>query len=200
MGQLAGPQAKAHYLLKDLDLGHSGSTLRQAGQIMFEELGGSPGNSFTWVELRDDLTVSLLQARLIELHPLAKCRQSRVLRNRPPLPGIWDYCSPIETWMGLLGRRRQSIFAVSPPAPDVPGQPRMTLSHKGRYWQIFGLEKHMGLRAIIYISAPAGECSKGRFAHCSVVRGARSVPLFPTRPRMLKPSVWCEARLRGQGL
>ena len=63
-----GPQAKAHHLLKDLDLGQAGSALRQAGQIMFEEFGGSPANSFTWVELRDDLTVSLLQARLIELN------------------------------------------------------------------------------------------------------------------------------------
>ena len=62
-----GPQAKAHHLLKDLDLCGSGSALRQAGQIIFEEFGGSPGNSYTWVELRDDLTVSLLQARLIEL-------------------------------------------------------------------------------------------------------------------------------------
>ena len=63
----AGPQAKAFHLLKSLDLGHSGSALRQAGQIIFEEFGGSPGNSYTWVELHDDLTVSLLQARLIEL-------------------------------------------------------------------------------------------------------------------------------------
>jgi hypothetical protein len=63
-----GPQAKAHHLLKDLDLGGSGSALRQAGQIIFEEFGGSPGNSYTWVELHDDLTVSLLQARLIELN------------------------------------------------------------------------------------------------------------------------------------
>jgi hypothetical protein len=39
----------------------------------------------------------------------------------------------------------------------------MTLSQKGRYWQISGLEKQVGLRAIIYIRAPAGECSKGRF-------------------------------------
>jgi hypothetical protein len=46
----------------------AGSALRQAGQIIFEEFGGSPGNSYTWVELRDDLTVSLLQARLIELN------------------------------------------------------------------------------------------------------------------------------------
>ena len=66
----AGPQAQAHHLPKGLDLGHSGSALRQAGQMIFEEFGGSPGNSYTWVELRDDLTVSLLQwrARLIELN------------------------------------------------------------------------------------------------------------------------------------
>jgi hypothetical protein len=63
-----GPQAKAHHLLKGLDLGGAGSALRQAGQIIFDEFGGSPGNSYTWVELRDDLTVSLLQARLIELN------------------------------------------------------------------------------------------------------------------------------------
>ena len=64
----AGPQAKAFHLLNGLDLGHSGSALRQAGQIIFEEFGGSPCNSYTWVELHDDLTVSLLQARLIELN------------------------------------------------------------------------------------------------------------------------------------
>jgi hypothetical protein len=63
-----GPQAKAHHLLKGLDLGGAGSALRQAGQITFEQFGGSSGNSYTWVELRDDLTVSLLQARLIELN------------------------------------------------------------------------------------------------------------------------------------
>ena len=46
----------------------SDSKLKQAGQIIFEEFGGSPGNSYTWVELKDDLTVSLLQARLMELN------------------------------------------------------------------------------------------------------------------------------------
>jgi hypothetical protein len=49
----AGPQARAFHLLKDLDLGHAGSALRQAGQIIFQEFGGSPGNSYTWVELHD---------------------------------------------------------------------------------------------------------------------------------------------------
>ena len=68
LGQLHRTSPKAHHPLKDLDLGQAGSALRQAGQIMFEEFGGSPANSFTWVELRDDLTVSLLQARLIELN------------------------------------------------------------------------------------------------------------------------------------
>jgi hypothetical protein len=55
-------------LLTGCDLGGAGSALRRAGQIIFEEFGGSQGNSYTWVELRDDLAVSLLQARLIELN------------------------------------------------------------------------------------------------------------------------------------
>ena len=63
-----GPQAKAHHLLKTLDLGAPGSQLTQAGQVIFEAFGGAPGFSYTWVDLKDDLTVSLLQARLIELN------------------------------------------------------------------------------------------------------------------------------------
>jgi hypothetical protein len=63
-----GPQAKAFHLLKQLDLGASDSKLSQAGEIIFEEFGGAPGNSYKWAELKDDLTVSLLQARLIELN------------------------------------------------------------------------------------------------------------------------------------
>jgi hypothetical protein len=64
-----GPQAKAFHLLKKLDLGLApASKLKQAGQIFFQEFGGDPGNSYNWVELKDDLTVSLLQARLIELN------------------------------------------------------------------------------------------------------------------------------------
>src|ERR1700729_583460 len=52
----------------------------------------------------------------------------------------------------------------------------LALSHKGRYWQISGLEKQVGLRAIIYISAPAGECSKGRFRalFCGAKRSERT--------------------------
>jgi hypothetical protein len=62
------PQARAHHLLKGLDLGSPSSNLEQAGQIIFEGCGGAPGFSYTWVDLKDDLTVSLLQARLIELN------------------------------------------------------------------------------------------------------------------------------------
>jgi hypothetical protein len=68
VGNFNGPQAKAHHLLKGLDLGSSSSTLKQAGQVIFEAFGGAPGFSYTWVDLKDDLTVSLLQARLIELN------------------------------------------------------------------------------------------------------------------------------------
>jgi hypothetical protein len=66
---VTGPQARAFHLLKKLDLGSApASKLKQAGQIIFQEFGGAPGNSYTWVELKDDLTVSLLQARLVELN------------------------------------------------------------------------------------------------------------------------------------
>jgi hypothetical protein len=62
------PQAKAHQFLKQLDLGTDpDSKLKKAGQMNFEDMGGGPGNSYHWVDLKDDLTVSLLQARLIEL-------------------------------------------------------------------------------------------------------------------------------------
>jgi hypothetical protein len=64
-----GPQAKAYHQLKGLDLGSaSDSRLKQAGEIIFSELGGGPGNSYSSVQLKNDLTVSLLQARLIELN------------------------------------------------------------------------------------------------------------------------------------
>jgi hypothetical protein len=59
----------------------------------------------------------------------------------------------------------------------------MALSHKGMYWQISGLEKQAGLRAIIYISAPAGECSKGRFR--ALFGGARRSERTPCFRRAL---------------
>jgi hypothetical protein len=63
----AGPQARAHRLLKSLDFGPADSPLRRAGAIFFEEFGRGPGNGYTWVELEDDLTASPLQARPIGL-------------------------------------------------------------------------------------------------------------------------------------
>ena len=38
----------------------------KAGRIYFTECGGHPGSCERWVDLKDDLTVSILQARLIE--------------------------------------------------------------------------------------------------------------------------------------
>jgi hypothetical protein len=55
------------WILCERYFGPSDSPLRRAGAIFFEEFGGGPGNGYTWVELEDDLTASLLQARLIEL-------------------------------------------------------------------------------------------------------------------------------------
>ena len=61
------PQAKSHQLLKDLDLGCDPKTPgSKAGTILFTEWGGHPGSSERWVDLKDDLSVSILQARLIE--------------------------------------------------------------------------------------------------------------------------------------
>ena len=70
-----GPQAKAYHLLKNLDLGGSpGSRRSQVGEMIFHRLGGSAANSYSSVWLKDDLTVSLLQARLIELNLPIKIR------------------------------------------------------------------------------------------------------------------------------
>ncbi len=62
------PQARAYRILHDLDLGCSlNGRGRKAGRIDFVEGGWHPGSNERWAELRDDLTVSLLQARMIEL-------------------------------------------------------------------------------------------------------------------------------------
>jgi hypothetical protein len=64
---VTGPQARAFHLLKSIDLGPADSPLRREGDILFEDCGGAPGNSYTWVDFKDDLTASLMQQRLIEL-------------------------------------------------------------------------------------------------------------------------------------
>jgi len=62
------PAARASRLLRDLKVG---SCLRgkegRVGRLNFHEGDNHPGSSDVWVEARDDLSVSLLQARLIEL-------------------------------------------------------------------------------------------------------------------------------------
>ncbi len=40
--------------------------VRKAGGVYYTEWGGHPGSSERWVDLRDDLSASLLQARLVE--------------------------------------------------------------------------------------------------------------------------------------
>ena len=68
MGQLHRPAGEGVPSAEgDSTLGSDDSELRQAGEVIFEGSGGAPGNTYTWVELKDDLTASLLQARLIEL-------------------------------------------------------------------------------------------------------------------------------------
>jgi hypothetical protein len=63
----ASPQARAYLLLKELGLDTPLDALgRKAGLVAFTNWGGHPGSSERWVDLRDDLTVSLLQARLVE--------------------------------------------------------------------------------------------------------------------------------------
>jgi hypothetical protein len=68
VGLEAGPLS--HWLykpLKELNLGCSlGQEGKKAGWIEFIEGGWHPGSSECWVELRNDLTVSLVQAEIVE--------------------------------------------------------------------------------------------------------------------------------------
>ena len=60
-------QARAYSLLKELNLGCSmDQEGKKEGRAEFIKGGLHPGSSECWVELRNDLTVSLLQAHIIE--------------------------------------------------------------------------------------------------------------------------------------
>ncbi len=60
-----GSCARAFRLLRELNIGPEIRTLRsQSGRLDFH-FGGCPGSNDTWVEAGDDLSVTLLQARLI---------------------------------------------------------------------------------------------------------------------------------------
>ena len=60
------PSAKAYDLLKSLRLQPRIKGLERAGRITFHEFP-NPMSSARWVEARDELSLSLLQARLREL-------------------------------------------------------------------------------------------------------------------------------------
>jgi hypothetical protein len=59
------PSAKAHRLLRDIDLGPDRATAR--GPVLEFHEGAHPGDSSYWVNAKDELSLSLLQARLIDL-------------------------------------------------------------------------------------------------------------------------------------
>lgn len=68
-----GPAARAFHLLQKIDLDSSGVSGRRIGGLDFIE-GPRPGSSDCWVEAEDQLTVSLLQARLREVRAPVEVR------------------------------------------------------------------------------------------------------------------------------
>jgi hypothetical protein len=60
------PCAKAHWLLSNTDLGPELSSAR-APLLEFHEGGNHPGSNDRWVNAKDKVSLSLLQARLIDL-------------------------------------------------------------------------------------------------------------------------------------
>jgi hypothetical protein len=61
------PSARAHRLLGEIDVGPDRYSGR-GPQLEFHEGGdGHPGDSSFWVDAKDQLSLSLLQARLIDL-------------------------------------------------------------------------------------------------------------------------------------
>ena len=61
-----GPCAKAHRLLCKIDFGPD-LVIAKAPQLEFHMGGGRPGDSSMWANAKDKLSLSLLQARLIDL-------------------------------------------------------------------------------------------------------------------------------------
>jgi hypothetical protein len=59
------PCAKAYRLLEQIDLGPNRSSTR--GPLLEFHQGAHPGDSSYWVNAKDELSLSLLQARLIDL-------------------------------------------------------------------------------------------------------------------------------------
>ncbi len=68
-GTTWSPMARAVRLLERLNIGPKLSSRSHGiGQLSFHYGDNHPGSSEVWVEAKDDLSVSLLQARLIELN------------------------------------------------------------------------------------------------------------------------------------
>jgi hypothetical protein len=60
------PSAKAYHLLSRIDVGPVKNSAR--GPLLeFHEGGANPGDNSVWVNAKDKLSLSLLQARLIDL-------------------------------------------------------------------------------------------------------------------------------------
>ena len=62
-----GPTARAYHLLKKLDLGPTLKRSTEQPHLVFCK-GDVANEDSRWVDARDNLTLSLLQARLIDLH------------------------------------------------------------------------------------------------------------------------------------
>src|SRR5205823_4620603 len=69
-----GPLPKAYHLLKKLDLGPEPASER--GPLLEFNVGSHPGDSTHYVNAKDMLSLSLLQARLIDLKLPIKLEQS----------------------------------------------------------------------------------------------------------------------------
>jgi len=191
------PRRRRTTCSKGLDLGGRGSAPRQAGQIIFEQFGGSPGSSYTWVELHDDLTVSLPRARLIE-QPADQCRgRNTRLKGRLRLSSrnVRIACE----WACSAASGDQ--FLLFAPRPDFtkanlwfltaskPTEVEWRCRTKAGISKFLALKSRLDCARLFISGRLLGSARKGDFAHCSVVRGARKhAPLFPTRPRRPFPS------------
>ena len=82
------PMPAAYHLLKRLKIGtHLRSKTRAAGRLDFFAGSNHPGSNDLWVEAYDDLSVSLLQAQLIELkQPIELVMETDTIRKLDDFP------------------------------------------------------------------------------------------------------------------
>jgi hypothetical protein len=70
-----GPLARAYHLLEEIDLGPARDSGR--GPLLEFNVGSHPGDSTHYVNAKDKLSLSLLQARLIDLKLPIKLERSK---------------------------------------------------------------------------------------------------------------------------